>query len=51
MARDGPRRTVLITGASVGIGETFAETFARDGFDVIFMARHGPGVKEDRRRR
>jgi short-subunit dehydrogenase len=39
MAGEGSGRSVLITGASAGIGKAIAEVFAGNGFDLILTAR------------
>src|SRR5690348_4835166 len=39
-------KTVLITGASVGIGRELAKLFARDGFNLVLVARNASRLAE-----
>ena len=45
-ARKGEGQTVLVTGASVGIGVDLAECFAKDGYNLILAARTESALRD-----
>lgn len=40
------KKTALITGASCGLGHSFAHVFAREGYDLVLVARNGERLEE-----
>ena len=46
MALSNNNRTVLITGASAGIGRAFAEVWAEAGFNLLLTARREDRLQE-----
>ena len=42
-------KTALITGASGGLGLSFVNIFARDGYDVVLVARNEERLEKIRR--
>ncbi len=45
-----PRKTAIITGASSGFGATFAETLAKDGWNLILTGRRTDNLTKQKQR-
>ena len=43
------KKTALITGASCGLGYSFAHVFAREGYNLVLVARNGERLEEIKR--
>jgi len=46
MTQPSANKTALVTGASAGLGRDFAELFARDGHNVVLVARRKERLEE-----